>query len=132
MPQPWSPYTIPSISLKASPSNTAIPLNIAQRFIMSWQGRFYEGSRVRLLSGNVEIRSLRGPIVTRALVDSPLGGKSVHVSYYATKQGDQEADPYLPPEQHHHVTCNSRPGWQVFVFCICIDATFLSYPLRQM
>jgi hypothetical protein len=27
MPQPWSPYTIPSISLKASPSNTAIPLN---------------------------------------------------------------------------------------------------------
>jgi hypothetical protein len=26
LPQPWSPYTIPSIFLKASPSNTAIPL----------------------------------------------------------------------------------------------------------
>ena len=28
---------------------------IPQRFIMSWQGRFYEGSEVPLLSGSVEI-----------------------------------------------------------------------------
>jgi hypothetical protein len=44
-------------------------LNIPRRFIMSWQGRFYEGSGVPLLSGSVEIRSLRGSIVTRAPVD---------------------------------------------------------------
>jgi hypothetical protein len=30
MPHPWSPYTIPSIFLKASPSNTAIPLTSHQ------------------------------------------------------------------------------------------------------
>jgi hypothetical protein len=34
MPQPWSPYTIPSISLKASPSNTAIPLTLADLFLV--------------------------------------------------------------------------------------------------
>ena len=42
---------------------------IPQRYILSWQGRLYEGSGVPLLSGSVEIRSLRGLIVTRAPVD---------------------------------------------------------------
>ena len=39
---------------------------------MSWQGRFFEDSGVPLLSGSVEIRSLRGSIVTRAPVDKSL------------------------------------------------------------
>ena len=43
-------------------------LSIPARFTMSWQGRFYECSGAPL-SGSVEIRSLRGSIVTRAPVD---------------------------------------------------------------